>query len=179
MHSESDSDSDAGLYNKTRPRPFAAKKQHRRLMQTVADPPPTHGEVRFSTRKAAKVSNYNEDDDDIFDDDEDMLPQYQYSTMPGEVVPEVDIVLKHRLREDTGNGRILVAHHPLTNSFIAKEVTDFGRDDFEYFVSGRSLPHSPLLNDLGLIQVDQMERKGPLPCYMGDQRLVDWLSWSS
>lgn len=143
MHSQSDSDSDAGSYNKNRPRPFTAKKQHRRLIQTAADSPPTHGEVRFSTRKAAKVSNYNEDDDDIFDDDEDMLPQYQYSTMLGEVVPEVDIILKHRLREDTRNGRILASHDSLDNSLIAKEVTNFGRDDFEYFVSGRPLPHNP------------------------------------
>ncbi|KAL9613639.1 MAG: hypothetical protein Q9167_001815 [Letrouitia subvulpina] len=99
-------------------------RKRRRRTASAQDSPPTHGEVRFSTRKAAKVSNYNEDDDDIFDDDEDMLPQYQYSTMPGEVVPEVDIVLKHRLREDT-----------------AKEVTDFGRDDFEYFIKWKGKAH--------------------------------------
>ncbi len=79
---------------------MVAKKQQRRSLQPGRDPTPSHGEVRFSTRKAAKVSNYNEDDDDMFDDEADMLPQNNWVN-PEEDVLAIDAVLNHRLREDT------------------------------------------------------------------------------
>ncbi len=95
----SDSESDIDAYGSSR-RAFAAKKQNRRSLQIARDTTPAHGEVRFSTRKAAKVSNYNEDDDDMFDDEADMLPQ-SYWTTTEETQPAIDVVLNHRLREDT------------------------------------------------------------------------------
>lgn len=58
-----------------------------------------HPDVRFSTRQAAKVSNYNEDDDDMFNDEDDM--QYEWVDAPDGNIPQVDIILQHRLREDT------------------------------------------------------------------------------
>ena len=70
----------------------------------------------------------------MFDDDEDTL-QWQYADVSGEVLPEVDIVLKHRLRNDTGNSAGPQALVLVTHNVTAREVTDFGRDDFEYFVS--------------------------------------------
>lgn len=79
---------------------MVAKKQQHRSLQPGRDPTPSHGEVRFSTRKAAKVSNYNEDDDDMFDDEADMLPQNNWVN-PEEDVLAIDAVLNHRLREDT------------------------------------------------------------------------------
>ena len=94
----SDSESDIDAYGSSR-RALAARKQHRRSLQPARDTTPAHAEVRFSTRKAAKVSNYNEDDDDMFDDEADLLPQGYYATAE-EIVPGIDVVLNHRLRED-------------------------------------------------------------------------------
>lgn len=97
--SPSDSESDIDAYGGSRR--AAAKKNHRRSVQPTRDITPAHGEVRFSTRKAAKVSNYNEDDDDMFDDEADMVPQSYWTAGPEENVPAIDAVLNHRLREDT------------------------------------------------------------------------------
>lgn len=94
----SDSESDVDAYGGSR-RAFASKKRHRRPLQAARDTTPAHGEVRFSTRKAAKVSNYNEDDDDMFDDEADMLPQGDWTLE--EDIPAIDVVLNHKLREDT------------------------------------------------------------------------------
>ena len=76
------------------------KKQQRRSLQPARDPTPAHGEVRFSTRKAAKVSNYNEDDDDMFDDEADWVAQ-STGAAAEEDKPAIDAVLNHRLQEDT------------------------------------------------------------------------------
>ena len=97
--SPSDSESDIDAYGGSRR--AAAKKNHRRSVQPTRDITPAHGEVRFSTRKAAKVSNYNEEDDDMFDDEADMVPQGYWTVGPEENVPAIDAVLNHRLREDT------------------------------------------------------------------------------
>ena len=116
-----DSDSDIDAYGGSRR--AAAKKQHRRLHQSTRDTTPAHGEVRFSTRRAAKISNYNEDDDDMFDDHPDMMPQsWIYVEEDNSVA--IDIVLNHRLREGT-----------------SEEVTDPGRDDFEYFIKWQGKAH--------------------------------------
>lgn len=79
-----------------------SKKQRRRLLLSAAGlTPPTHAEVRFSTRKAAKVSNYNEDDDDMFSEDEtDMMTPNYWAVGADENVPAIDAVLNHRLKDD-------------------------------------------------------------------------------
>lgn len=79
-----------------------SKRQRRRLLQSAAGlTPPTHAEVRFSTRKAAKVSNYNEDDDDMFSEDEtDMMTPNYWAAGAEENVPAIDAVLNHRLKDD-------------------------------------------------------------------------------
>ena len=46
------------------------------------------------------MSNYNEDDDDMFDDEADLVPQSAWAA-PEEDVLAIDAVLNHRLREDT------------------------------------------------------------------------------
>lgn len=94
--SPSESESDIDAYGGSRR--AAAKKNHRRSVQPTRDITPAHGEVRFSTRKAAKVSNYNEDDDDMFDDEADMVPQGYWMAGPEEDVPAIDAVLNHRPR---------------------------------------------------------------------------------
>ena len=95
-------------YSGPRRRRGNSKKQQRRLLHSVLDSAPTHGEVRFSTRKAAKVSNYNEDDDDEFNDELETLTPNYWPTGPDENVPAIDAVLNHRLREDISEPHALL-----------------------------------------------------------------------
>ena len=56
--------------------------------------------MRFSTRKAAKVSNYNEDDEDMFEeDDPEMLTPNYWVTAADDTALAIDAILNHRLRE--------------------------------------------------------------------------------
>lgn len=95
-----DSDNDSDNYGGVRAR--LTKKQRRRFMESGGNLAPSHAEVRFSTRKAAKVSNYNEeDDDDFFDqaESEMMTPNY-WPAGQEDSRPAIDIVLNHRMKED-------------------------------------------------------------------------------
>ena len=83
-----------------------------------------HGEVRFSTRKAAKVSTYNEDDSDDFEEDQDLLTPGYWGTAADDTTPAIDAILNHRVRVDIGE----LPLHP-------------GRDDFEYFVKWQGQAH--------------------------------------
>ena len=100
--SPSDSESDIGNYGPTRPRANGHKRpDRRRHLQPAREITPNKGEVRFSTRKAAKVSNYNEDNDDPFEEEDMLTPSY-WPTAEAEDTPAIDVVLGHRLRNDTG-----------------------------------------------------------------------------
>ena len=68
------------------------------------------------------MSNYNEDDDDMFDDEADMVQQEWAG--PEEHVPAIDVVLNHRLREGTSD-----------------DVTEPGKEDFEYFIKWQGKAH--------------------------------------
>ena len=98
--SPTDSESE-DYYADPRSRSLTTKKQQRRLLHSGPAVNHSHGELRFSTRKGPKVSNYNEDDDDLFDEEEDMLTPNYWPSVPDENVPAIDAVLNHRLREDT------------------------------------------------------------------------------
>ncbi len=99
LNSPSPSNSDEGAYGGRRGK--LTKKQKHRFLHS-ANLTPSHAEVRFSTRRSAKVSNYNEDDDDdmfLEDNDPDNLtPNYWVGEEDNS--PAIDIVLNHRLRAD-------------------------------------------------------------------------------
>ncbi|OAG35335.1 hypothetical protein AYO21_10475 [Fonsecaea monophora] len=100
VESPSDSDDDSDAYGGRRAK--LSKKQRRRLLQSAESLTPQHAEIRFSTRRAAKVSTYNEDDDDdMFEDDdpETMTPNYWVNGQEDNS-PAIDIVLNHRLKAD-------------------------------------------------------------------------------
>lgn len=120
-NSHADSDSETSSRRRSLPRATATKRNHRRLVQS-STAKPQHTDVRFSTRQAAKVSNYNEDDDDMFDDEEDM--QYEWVDAADANAPQVDMILKHRLRTDT-----------------SKEASDLDKQDFDYFVKWQGKAH--------------------------------------
>lgn len=99
VDSRSDSDDDSDAYGGRRAK--MSKKQRRKLLQSADSLTPQHAEIRFSTRRAAKVSTYNEDeDDDMFEeDDENMTPNYWVNGQEDNS-PAIDIVLNHQLKAD-------------------------------------------------------------------------------
>jgi chromodomain-helicase-DNA-binding protein 1 len=97
--SESEADE---TYGGQRGRTFA--KKHRQKKQAVASGSgtPQLGEVRFSTRRAAKVTNYNEDDGfDLSEEDTETTPSY-WTYAEEEHVPSIDQILNHRVQEGVG-----------------------------------------------------------------------------
>ncbi|PTU22521.1 hypothetical protein P175DRAFT_0136012 [Aspergillus ochraceoroseus IBT 24754] len=91
-------ESDSDEYGGSRARMSKAKR--RRLLQASVNNVPSHAEVRFSTRNASRVSNYNEDEDDsMFEDDaEDVMQSYWANTVEDDR-PAVDVVLNHRPKD--------------------------------------------------------------------------------
>jgi chromodomain-helicase-DNA-binding protein 1 len=114
--SESDSDEYGGGRART------SKAKRRRLLQSSA---PAHAEVRFSTRNAARVSNYNEEDDDsMFEDDPDEMAQNYWVDNAEDDRPAVDVVLNHRLREG-----------------VAPDGLDLDRNDYEFYIKWQDKSH--------------------------------------
>ncbi|KAJ5691270.1 hypothetical protein N7488_012005 [Penicillium malachiteum] len=144
--SETESDDEYGGKN------ARADKARRRRLQQVAGMEPSLTEVRFSTRNASKVSNYNEDEDDeIFEEDADELgPSYWATSYEEDTRPAVDVVLNHRLKDDSdANG------------------ADVDRQDFEFYIKwqGQSyyhsswVPNEELVNYRSTRRVDNYVRK--------------------
>ncbi|KXT01495.1 hypothetical protein AC578_4532 [Pseudocercospora eumusae] len=89
--------SEDDTYGGQRGRTFA--KKHRQKMQAIASGSgtPQLSEVRFSSRRAAKVTTYNEDEGFDFseEDTENMTPNYYYAEE--DTRASIDQVLNHRL----------------------------------------------------------------------------------
>ncbi|EAW07808.1 chromatin-remodeling ATPase CHD1 [Aspergillus clavatus NRRL 1] len=129
-----------------------SKAKRRRLLQAALNQEPSHAEVRFSTRNASRVSNYNEDDDDsMFEDeaDEDVTENYWVNNVE-DTRPAVDVVLNHRPKADVNPGD-----------------PDVGRHSFEFYIKwqGKSHYHATwetyesLLNCRSTRRVDNYVRK--------------------
>jgi len=76
-----------------------ARRKKRKLTQL-----PSAAEVRFSTRAANKVTNYNEDDDfsdELKEEIDETDPAY-YMQAEADNVPTIDVVLDHRVKEGLG-----------------------------------------------------------------------------
>lgn len=92
---EDESEDEYGAKRRTK-----SQKKRRRVAVEHDEP----AEVRFSTRKAAKVTNYNEDDDDFeMDSDDADAPPYVYEEE--EAISGIDLVLDHRLKDGVGKTR--------------------------------------------------------------------------
>lgn len=92
-------DSDSDAYGNARQR-GASKKKKQPANNSTANLGNAQGEVRFSTRSAKKVHNYNEDEDDSAMEDI-MTPEYAVSAAVDEG-PVIEAVLKYKLKEDRG-----------------------------------------------------------------------------
>jgi chromodomain-helicase-DNA-binding protein 1 len=66
--------------------------------------PPSHAEVRFSQRRNKAVTNYNEDGEESFEEeDNEMTPSYWAAAAAAEDAgPAIDKVLDHRPKPDIG-----------------------------------------------------------------------------
>lgn len=93
--------SDSDSYGNSRRRGAGRKKG-------AAKPGFTSGrlaaEFRASTRRATKVMNYNEDDEDeeMTQDESEMLTPVNWAEAAEDDRPAIDIVLKYRFKEGTG-----------------------------------------------------------------------------
>ncbi|KAK5134429.1 hypothetical protein LTR08_006476 [Meristemomyces frigidus] len=86
-------------YGGQRERTFVKKQRRRQQAAASGQDTPQLGEVRFSSRRAAKVANYNEDANMGLSDEEteEVTPSYYY-TQEDETAA-IDQVLNHRLKE--------------------------------------------------------------------------------
>lgn len=116
------SDSESDVYVGAR-RNALTKKQKRHQHQVAAGlAPPSQSEIRFSTRRANKVTNYNLDDDDD-EEEEDMAITPNYYAAAEEEVAGIDVVLNHELQDDK-------TIHP-----------DLTKDDFKYLIKWQDRAH--------------------------------------
>ncbi|KAI9846084.1 MAG: hypothetical protein M1837_004340 [Sclerophora amabilis] len=122
IRSPSTSGSESDEYAAARRR---GSKRKRRRLESTHSLVPTHGEVRFSTRRLAKVATYNEDDGDSEEEDNSLTLTPNYGAGgTDDNSPAIDAILNHRLRED-----------------IDKDKAEFDRGDFEYYVKWQGQAH--------------------------------------
>ncbi|KAK5168324.1 ATP-dependent DNA helicase Hrp3 [Saxophila tyrrhenica] len=96
----SDLDSEADdVYGGQRGRTFAKKHRQRLKAAGSGGDTPNLSEVRFSTRRAAKITTYNEDDDLGLSDEDTENTTPNYWTYVDDTTPAIDQVLNHRLKE--------------------------------------------------------------------------------
>jgi len=95
-------DDDSGYEYGTKRKAKTQKKKRRRVVDF--DEP---AELRFSTRRAAKITSYNEDDDDFEENEEEGDAQggYVYQEEEEASTTGIDVVLDHRPREGVGKWR--------------------------------------------------------------------------
>ncbi|KAH0544070.1 hypothetical protein FGG08_001688 [Glutinoglossum americanum] len=131
----STSSSDSDEYSTTNRK---ASKKGRRRFEAGTLSEPSHAEQRFSSRRAAKIASYNEEDDEALSEGEsDILTPNNRSIGVDESVPGIDVVLNHRVKEGIG-----------------KPESELERDDFEFFVWLLIELH---LHDLSLTSLGQIK----------------------
>ncbi|KAJ4367513.1 ATP-dependent DNA helicase Hrp3 [Neocucurbitaria cava] len=97
-----DSDSESDGYVGARRNIPTKKERQRQHLVAEGRAPPSQAEVRFSARRTAQVTNYNEDEeDDPFEEDEEETTPNYWVTAAEETGPMIDKILDHRPKEDT------------------------------------------------------------------------------
>ena len=90
--------------------------------------------MRFSARRTAQVTNYNEDgEDDFAESEDDMTPNYWAGAVE-ETGPAIDKVLDHRFIEG-GKSRNSLCVPAINSRIIVVEYKNGTRGNFEYLVS--------------------------------------------
>lgn len=95
---------------------------------------PQLGEVRFSTRRAAKVANYDDDQDlglSEVDDSDTATPSYYYVE---DNTPAIDAILNHRLKEGIGMVGIVEDGALDSTDTLLTEAANSDKHDYEFYV---------------------------------------------
>lgn len=101
------------------------KDRQRQLLVAQGTLPPSQAEVRFSSRRTAQTTNYNEEEDeDSFLESEDETTPAYWANVPEETGPIIDKVLDHRPLEGT----------EVDPSYAQKK-------DFEYLIKWQDKAH--------------------------------------
>lgn len=91
-------------YGGQRGRSFAKKQRQKLQAMTSGSGTPQLGEVRFSSRRAAKVTNYNEDENfDLSDEDTENMTPNNWTYVEEDTSPAIDQILNHRLKDGAGS----------------------------------------------------------------------------
>ena len=104
----SDSESD-GYVNAKKNIP-TKKERHRQLLVAEGRLPPSHAEVRFSARRSAQVTNYNEEGEDEFEESDDGQTPNYWAAAEEDTGPIIDKILDHRPKDGTG----MLTKHSIT-----------------------------------------------------------------
>jgi chromodomain-helicase-DNA-binding protein 1 len=96
----SDSESD-GYVNAKKNIP-TKKERQRQLLVAEGRLPPSQAEVRFSARRGAQITNYNEDGQDSFEEEEDETTPNYWAAAEEDTGPIIDKILDHRPKDETG-----------------------------------------------------------------------------
>lgn len=127
-----DDSEDDEVYGGAKGRAFA--KKHRKLQAAASGSgTPNMGDVRFSTRRGGKVTNYNDDDNFGISEDDLMeeVPESYYTYEP--TGPAIDLVLNHRRKEGVGTCQF-PSCDVCAKADHLKETEDPTKKDYEYFV---------------------------------------------
>ncbi|KAL5438051.1 hypothetical protein PMIN07_005582 [Paraphaeosphaeria minitans] len=119
-----DSDESDGFVGARRDIPSKKERQRRQLV-AEGQLPPSQAEVRFSARRTKAVTNYNEDGEESFEEEEDeMTPNYWAAAAAEDTGPAIDKVLDHR---------------PKPN--IELDPYSVQKKDFEYLIKWQDKAH--------------------------------------
>ena len=129
-----DSESEEGNYGGARAQTLTNK--HRRRLQAAASGhgTPQMAEVRFSTRRAAKVSNYNEEEDlGLSEEDTEAATPAYYAYEDN--TPAIDAILNHRLKDGVGKCCTAGCLHVADADCQTTDANSSDKHDFEFYVS--------------------------------------------
>ena len=103
MYRSAGSDSESDGYVGARRNIPTKKERQRQHMVAEGRLPPSHAEVRFSARRGAQVTNYNEDEEeDPFVEEEDEHTPNYWVNAAEDTGPIIDKILDHRPTEGVG-----------------------------------------------------------------------------
>lgn len=98
--------------------------------------PPSQAEVRFSARRGAQVTNYNEEGEDSFEEEEDEMTPNYWATAEEDTGPIIDKILDHRPKEGTGT----TTDSGVIRSLTSSRARPFPRSKEGLRVPGKRLP---------------------------------------
>lgn len=134
MYRPAGSDSESDGYVNAKKNIPSRKERQRQLLIAEGRLPPSQAEVRFSARRSAQVTNYNEDGEDSFEESENDMTPHHWAAVEEDTGPIIDKILDHRPKEGAGKTTTTLSVRTLMS---VPEFDPFhvNKLDFEYLVS--------------------------------------------